>query len=74
MTDKADTPNAELGKVVVETLVSEGLIITDQKETILSKICDGKMTLSEWKSCIEMKILKGEGKLKDGKSDQQNRA
>jgi len=70
MTDKNSTPNAELGRVVVESLVSEGLIIPDKKEALLSRICDGKMTQGEWKSCIEMKILKDEGRLKDGKSDQ----
>lgn len=69
MTELDNTPNVELGKAVLETLVSEGLIVPENQESILSKICDGSMTASEWKSCVEMKILKDEGKVDDGKSD-----
>lgn len=72
MTESNNTPNMELGKVVVETLVSEGLIVPENKESILPRICGGKMTSSEWKSCVEMKILKDEGKENNGKSDQED--
>ena len=72
MTELHNTPNIELGKFVVEALISEGLIMPENKETLLSKICDGKMAANEWRSCIEMKIIKDEGKDNDGKSDQKN--
>lgn len=72
MTELHNTPNMELAKVVVGTLNSEGLIIPENQETILSKIYSGKMTANEWKSCVEMKILKDEGKVNDGKSDQKD--
>ncbi len=72
MTEINNTPNMELGKVVVETLVSEGLIVPENQESILSKICGGRMTDSDWKSCVEMKILKDESKVVDGKSDQED--
>ena len=72
MTELDNTPNVELGKGVVETLVSNGLIIPENQESILSTICDGRMTASEWKSCVEMKILKDESKVDDGKSDQED--
>lgn len=72
MTVLDNTPNVELGKAVVETLVSKGLIVPENQESILSRICDGRMTASEWKSCFEMKILKDESKVDDGKSDQED--
>lgn len=72
MTDRNMNPNEELGKVVSESLASEGLIVTDDMENIVSKICDGRMTIGEWKSCVEMKILNDEGKLGDEKSSQEN--
>ena len=72
MTESNNTPNMELGRVVVETLVSEGLIVPENQESILSMICRGRMTASEWKSCVEMKILKDEGKAEDGKSDKED--
>lgn len=72
MTESNNTPNMELGKVVVETLVSQGLIAPENQENILSTICGGRMTASDWKSCVKMKILKDEGKLYDGKSDQED--
>lgn len=72
MTELDNTPNVELGKAVVEILVSDGLIVRENQESILSTICDGRMTASEWKSCVEMKILKDESKVDDGKSDQED--
>jgi hypothetical protein len=72
MTESNNTPNMELGKVVVETLVSQGLIAPENQENILSTICGARMTASDWKSCVEMKILKDEGKVYDGKSDQED--
>ena len=72
MTESNNTPNMELGKVVLETLVSQGLIVPENQESILSTICGGRMTASDWKSCVEMKILKDEGKVYDGKSDQED--
>ena len=72
MPELDNTPNVELGKAVVETLVSKGLIVPENQESILSTICDGRMTASEWKSCVEMKILKDESKVDDGKSDQED--
>jgi len=72
MTELGNTPNWELGKAVVETLVSNGLIVAENQESILAAICDGRMTASEWKACIEMKILKDESKVDDGKSDQED--
>ena len=72
MTESNNTPNMELGKVVVETLVSHGLIAPENQENILSTICGGRMTASNWKSFVEMKILKDEGKVYDGKSDQED--
>jgi len=72
MTESNNTPNMELGKVVVETLVSQGLIAPENQENILSTICGGRMTAINWKSFIEMKILKDEGKVYDGKSDQED--
>jgi hypothetical protein len=62
----------ELGKVVVETLVSQGLLAPEDQENILSRICGGRMTASDWKSCVAMKILKDEDKVYDGKSDQED--
>ena len=72
MTELDNTPNVELGKAVVEILVTNGLIVPENQESILSTICDGRMTASEWKSCVEMKILKDESKVDDGKSDQED--
>jgi len=72
MTELHNTPNMELAKVVVEPLTSEGLIIPENQENILSKIYGGRMTANEWKSCVERKILKDEGKVNDGKSDQKD--
>jgi len=72
MTELGNTPNGELGKAVVETLVSKGLIVSENQESILATICDGRMTASEWKSCVEMKILTDESKVDDGKSDQED--
>ena len=67
-----NTPNMELGKVVAETLVSEGLIVPENKESILTKICGGRMTASEWTSCVEITIIKDEGIEGNGKSDQED--
>ena len=72
MNELDNTPNVGLGKAVVETLVSSGLIVPENQENILSTICNGRMTASEWKSCVEMKILKDESKVDDGKSDQED--
>ena len=72
MTESNNTPNMEMGKVVVETLVCQGLIAPENQENILSKICGGRMTASDWKSCVEIKILKKEGKVNNGKSDQED--
>jgi len=72
MTELDNTPNVGLGKAIVETLVSNGLIVPENQESILSTICNGRMTASEWKSCVEMKILKDESKVDDGKSDQED--
>ncbi len=72
MTERNMNPNEELGILVAESLASEELIVTDDMENIVSKICNGRMTIGEWKSCIEMKILKDEGKLEDGGSNQEN--
>ena len=72
MTESNNTPNMELGKVVVETLVSQGLIAPENQENILSTICGGRMTAINWKSFVEMKILKDEGKVYDGESDQED--
>jgi len=67
-----NTPNENLGKVCVEILVSEGLLLAEKQTSILQKLCDGKMTSSEWKSSIEKKILKDQGILNNAKSDQEN--
>ena len=73
MTESNNTPNMELGKVVVETLVSQGLVAPENQENIFSTICGGRMTASEWKSCVEVKIIKDESEVEDGKYDQENR-
>lgn len=67
MSEINNTPNMELGKVIGEILVSEGLILPEKQANILQKLCDGTMISSEWKSSIEMKILKDEGKIDDAK-------
>ena len=72
MTESDNTPNMELAKVVAETLFSEGLILPENQESISLRICDARMTASEWKSCVEMKILKDESQVDDGKSDQED--
>lgn len=72
MPETNNTPNMELGKVIVEILVSEGLILPEKRASILQKLCDGTMTSNEWKSSTEMKILKGGGILDNAKSDQEN--
>jgi hypothetical protein len=72
MTESNRTPNMELGKVVVDVLVAEGVIISENQEDILSKICSGKMTTDEWISCAESKIIRDEGKASDVKSDKKN--
>ncbi|MHC4648820.1 MAG: hypothetical protein ACYTBJ_25465 [Planctomycetota bacterium] len=72
MTESDNTPNMELGKVVVETLVSHGLIAPENQENILSTICGGRMTPGDWKSCVQIKILKDEAKVYDAKSDQED--
>jgi len=72
MTELHNTPNMELAKDVVETLISEGLIISENQEKVLQKMYDGRMTANEWKSYVEMKVLKDEGKVNNGKSDQKD--
>jgi hypothetical protein len=72
MPDINNAPNVKLGKVVVEMLVSEGLILPEKQARILQALCDGKMTSSEWKSSIQTKVLKDEGKADDAKSDQED--
>ena len=62
-----NTPNTDLGKLVIEILVSEGLILPENETSILQKICDGKMTSSEWKSSIEKKILNDGSRVNDAK-------
>ena len=50
----------------------EGLIPSENQARILEVICDGKMTSSEWKSSIQTKVLKNEGKVDDAESDQED--
>ena len=72
MAELHSTPNMELGRNVVEALISDGLVTDENQETIFMKICGGKMTANEWKSCVKMKILKDESKVNDAKSDRKN--
>ena len=72
MPDGNMNPNEQLGLVVTEALASEGLVVPDDKEDILSKLCNGRMTSDEWKLCVEKKILKDEGELDNGESSQEN--
>ncbi len=72
MLETNNLPNMELGKIVVGSLISERLILPENQESILSKVCGGTMKASDWKSFIETKILKDESKVDDGKSDQED--
>ena len=72
MIESKENPNIELAKVIVGNLISEDLILSDNEEDILLKICEGRMTAQEWKMCIERKIIKEEKTVENGKSDREN--
>lgn len=54
------TPSEELGERIVERLVAEGLLTSDQKERILPGLANGSMKPEDWRLAVELSDVEGE--------------
>jgi hypothetical protein len=54
------SPSEILGERIVERLVAEGLLTSDQKGRVFPKLAAGSMKPEDWRLAVEMSDIKDE--------------
>jgi len=48
-----DTPSSKLAEVIIEKLVSEKLLNSEQQKRLFPKLVEGKMKSEDWRLAVE---------------------
>ena len=49
-----DTPSKQLAEKIMERLIADGLMMSDDRKRLLTKLADGKLKPEDWRLAIEL--------------------